>query len=106
MLVSIALAFESVCRPHTGRPHTRLATCVVRRTASCVGLRTVSSESLNRGKLSVWAGTNQRGWSVSFLFTFIIGNIEMSIYLLRFLMNKAQMTITVSLHILSQRPAG
>jgi len=37
--------------------------------ALCVGL---SSESLKRGKLSVWAGKSGRGWRISFHFTIII----------------------------------
>jgi len=64
-LHSVRKPLKACCRPHT-----RLAaTCVVRRTASCVGL---SSESLKRGRLSVWAGKNRRGWPISFHFTIII----------------------------------
>jgi len=58
------------CADHTRADSTRLAaTCVVPRTASCLGL---SSESLKRKKLSVWAGKSRRGWPISFHFTIII----------------------------------
>jgi len=59
------------CADHTRADHTRVLLLVwsAVQGASCVG---ISSESLKREKLSVWAGKSRRGWPISFHFTIII----------------------------------